>query len=236
MISKQIAAVMIDLSGTVHVGQNLLPGAKEAVDLLRENRVPFLFVSNNSKEPVSKVVERLEGAGLKVNSKEIFTSLSAAKHLVRKEKLRPLLLLQEEASKDWITTDSSRVDQYDAVVVGLAPEHFHYQKLTEAFQLLKQGARLVAINKSRYFQTEGGLALGAGAFVSALEYSADCKAEVVGKPSKQFFHLALTALELEGADAGQVLMVGDDIRDDVLGKRKHKTQRQPRLQEPRMLA
>ena len=39
MISKQIAAVMIDLSGTVHVGQNLLPGAKEAVDLLRENQV-----------------------------------------------------------------------------------------------------------------------------------------------------------------------------------------------------
>ena len=74
---------------------------------------------------------------------------SALAFAVRKEKLKPLLLLQEEASKDWIETDSSRVDQYDAVVVGLAPEHFHYQKLTEAFQLLKQGARLVAINKSR---------------------------------------------------------------------------------------
>jgi len=153
MISKKIAAVMIDLSGTVHVGQNLLPGAKEAIDLLRENRVPLLFVSNNSKEPVSKVVERLEGAGLKVNSKEIFTSLSAAKHLVRKEQLRPLLLLQEEAMKDWGESESPRGDhQYDSVVVGLAPEHFHYQKLTEAFQLLKQGARLVAINKSRLRQ------------------------------------------------------------------------------------
>ena len=42
MISKRIAAVMIDLSGTVHVGQNLLPGAKEAVDLLRENRVTLI--------------------------------------------------------------------------------------------------------------------------------------------------------------------------------------------------
>ena len=68
---------------------------------------------------------------------------------MRKEELRPLLLLQEEAIKDWGDTGSSRVDQYDSVVVGLAPEHFHYQKLTEAFQLLKQGARLVAINKSR---------------------------------------------------------------------------------------
>ena len=40
----------------------------------------------------------------------------------------------------------------------------------------------------------------------------------MGKPSKQFFHLALSALEMEEAEAGQVLMVGDDIRDDVLGK------------------
>ena len=68
---------------------------------------------------------------------------------MRKEQLRPFLLLQEEAMKEWGDTESLRADQYDSVVVGLAPEHFHYQKLTEAFQLLKQGARLVAINKSR---------------------------------------------------------------------------------------
>ena len=42
--------------------------------------------------------------------------------------------------------------------------------------------------------------------------------QVVGKPSKQFFNLALSALETDEAKAGQVLMVGDDIRDDVLGK------------------
>ena len=42
--------------------------------------------------------------------------------------------------------------------------------------------------------------------------------QVVGKPSKQFFHLPLSALEMEDAEASQVLMVGDDIKDDVLGK------------------
>ena len=40
----------------------------------------------------------------------------------------------------------------------------------------------------------------------------------MGKPSKQFFYLALSALEMEEGKASQVLMVGDDIRDDVLGK------------------
>ena len=41
----------------------------------------------------------------------------------------------------------------------------------------------------------------------------------MGKPSSQFFHLALTALGLEDlSTTSQVLMIGDDIRDDVLGK------------------
>ena len=51
------------------------------------------------------------------------------------------------------------------------------------------GDRLVAVNKSRYFKKGSSLCLGTGAFVSGLEYSADCKAEVVGKPSKRFFEL-----------------------------------------------
>ena len=59
--------------------------------------------------------------------------------------------------------------------------------------------------------------LGAGAAVSALEYCADCRAEVVGKPSQAFFRLAVAALGVEGLQAGQVLMVGDDVRDDVMG-------------------
>ena len=37
----------------------------------------------------------------------------------------------------------------DCVLVGLAPSLFNYSSLTEAFQLLKSGARLIAVNKSR---------------------------------------------------------------------------------------
>ena len=52
------------------------------------------------------------------------------------------------------------------------------------------GAKLLAVNKSRYFQKGSDLAVGTGAFVAGLEYSADCKAEVVGKPSQRFFDVA----------------------------------------------
>ena len=88
-----VRAVLVDLSGTVHVGPALLPGAREAVDLLRESKVPsgtrttfttqvpFMFVTNNSKESAGRVVERLGAAGLQVAEREVFTSLSAARSL-----------------------------------------------------------------------------------------------------------------------------------------------------------
>ena len=70
MISKRIAAVMIDLSGTVHVGQNLLPGAKEAVDLLRENRVNdqdilMMVFTVHCPGALPFRLKQLQGAGVK---------------------------------------------------------------------------------------------------------------------------------------------------------------------------
>lgn len=56
------------------------------------------------------------------------------------------------------------VDQMNpnAILIGLAPSMFHYEKLTEAFNLLSQGAELIAVNKSRYFKRQDGLTMGAG--------------------------------------------------------------------------
>ncbi|XP_045102925.1 haloacid dehalogenase-like hydrolase domain-containing protein 2 isoform X2 [Portunus trituberculatus] len=84
-------------------------------------------------------------------------------------------------------------------------------------RLLLDGAPLIAIHKARYYKRGDGLALGPGAFVSGLEYSSGCKAEVVGKPEAAFFHSALQDL---GCTPDQAVMIGDDMHDDVCGAMK----------------
>jgi ribonucleotide monophosphatase NagD (HAD superfamily) len=69
-----------------------------------------------------------------------------------------------------------------------------------------QGADLIAINKGRYYQTNDGLSLGAGAFVATLEYATGKEAEVVGKPSKAFFMASIQGL---GVQPEETLMIGD---------------------------
>ena len=60
--------------------------------------------------------------------------------------MRPLLLLEDAAIEQFGAIDTANPN---AVVVGLAPSCFNYEKLNEAFALVTSGARLVAVNKSR---------------------------------------------------------------------------------------
>lgn len=209
-----IKGLMIDLSGTVHVGSTLLPGVQAAIHKLKERKIPLKYVTNTSKESKASLHRKLVGAGLEVAESDLFTSLSAARSYVAgRSDLRPLLLMEDEAQQDFAGLET---ENPNCVVVGLAPSHFHYERINAAFRLLQDGGHLVAINKSRYYKREDGLAVGTGAFVAALEFSADVQAHVVGKPEKEFFLLAQAELG-PGVGPAETLMVGDDVRDDVLG-------------------
>lgn len=72
--------------------------------------------------------------------------------------------------------------------------------------MLLDGASLIAIHEGRYYKRPDGLALGPGAFIKGLEYSSNVKAEVVGKPTIEFFKAALGDL-----DPAQAVMIGDVI-------------------------
>uniref|UniRef100_A0A3P9NCU1 Haloacid dehalogenase-like hydrolase domain-containing protein 2 n=1 Tax=Poecilia reticulata TaxID=8081 RepID=A0A3P9NCU1_POERE len=102
----------------------------------------------------------------------------------------------------------------DAVVIGLAPDHFNYQSLNKAFRMILDGAPLIAIHKARYYKRKDGLALGPGPFVTGLEYATDCKATVVGKPEKTFFTQPLTQQSCNPYFTPYFLQ---DARDDVGG-------------------
>ncbi|OAD54120.1 Haloacid dehalogenase-like hydrolase domain-containing protein 2 [Eufriesea mexicana] len=122
-----------------------------------------------------------------------------------------MLLIDPAANEDFEDLIKNN-EKANAVVIGLAPDKFHYEELTKAFRLLLDGASLIAIHKGRYYKRSDGLALGPGAFIAGLEYSANIKAEVVGKPTAEFFKAALGNISPEEA-----IMIGDDVKDDVAG-------------------
>lgn len=143
---------------------------------------------------------------------------------------RPYSLLSDSAKEECApeSFDPTEDKAYDSVVVGLSPPHFQYDVLTPAFRILKREAPytgpnpppLIATHKGKYFSNSSNqLSLGPGPFVSALEYAADVQAIVVGKPTRTFFELVISSLDLpEDTEAfGKVAIIGDDVEADLGG-------------------
>ncbi|KAI7824269.1 HAD-superfamily subfamily IIA hydrolase [Kickxella alabastrina] len=212
---KGLKGVLLDLSGTLHIDNVVTPRAIEALANLRTAGISVRFVTNSTKTSDERLYNKLTRLGFALDRSEIFTSLSAAKRLVKERNHRPLLLLEDNALEQF--ADIDQCAPYTAVVVGLAPSKFDYAHMNQAFGALLSGAELVGIHRGKYYaETENKLSMGPGGFVAALEYAADKKAILVGKPMREFYELALKDMGLLGSP-GSVAMIGDDVLADLGG-------------------
>uniref|UniRef100_A0A8C2V763 Haloacid dehalogenase-like hydrolase domain-containing protein 2 n=1 Tax=Chinchilla lanigera TaxID=34839 RepID=A0A8C2V763_CHILA len=128
---RALKAVLVDLNGTLHIEDAAVPGAQEALKRLRDSSVVVRFVTNTTKESKQDLLERLKKLEFDISEDEIFTSLTAARSLVEQKQVRPMLLVDDRALPDF---KGIHTNDPNAVVIGLAPEHFHYQILNQAFR------------------------------------------------------------------------------------------------------
>ncbi|KAK4519333.1 Cation_ATPase_N domain-containing protein [Mucor velutinosus] len=214
-----IKGVLIDLSGTIHIDKKVIPGAIEAIQRLQASKIPFRFATNTTKVSSKQLVDKLTTLGFDVEERDVFTSLSACRDMIKSKQLRPFLIMEDAAMEEFKDID---VADPNAVVVGLAPSKFNYEKLNEAFRLLSSnpGTELIAVHKARYFaDKDEKLSMGPGGFVQALEYASGVTASIVGKPTTNFFRLALQQINMESTP-GQVAIIGDDVSNDLGGGAK----------------
>jgi HAD superfamily hydrolase (TIGR01450 family) len=110
-----------------------------------------------------------------------------------------------------------------AVVIGDGGADLSFENLDRAFRLIRNGADLLAMHRNRWWFTARGPTIDGGAFVAALEYAAEVRAILCGKPGPIMFRTALAGLaaDLGGRlAAGDVAMVGDDPVQDIAGARR----------------
>lgn len=222
-----IRAVLLDLDGVIIVAGRLVDGAAEAIARLERRGIPYRIVTNTSavsRETLAMWSERL-GAPIPAMRFESALSASAA-WTARRFAGEPLYVLasddaRREFAGQWLLTheEAARPDAAAAaVVLGDSPEEATFDNLNRAFRLVRRGAMLVGMHRNPWWLTPDGPTLDSGAFVAGLEFAAETRATIVGKPSAMFFSMAVADLRHEvGRDLarGDIAMVGDDVRTDV---------------------
>lgn len=94
--------------------------------------------------------ERLIKLGFELKPEEIFTSLHAARDLLREQQKKPFMIIDEAAWEDFEDFRNINENEMNAVVIGLAPKEFNYEQLNKAFRLIMNGAQLIAIHEGRF--------------------------------------------------------------------------------------
>lgn len=219
----RLAGFVLDLDGVVYTGSALVAGVREFLAALRRRGRRILFLTNNSRESVAEVHERLARLGLEARPEEVLTALELlGEHIRDRHGPTRVLAIGTPVLAEILARAGHQVvslEEYDgaaAVAVG-CDVTFDYAKLTAAARAVARGAAFVACNLDMRLPIEDGTFLpGCGAIAEAIAAAAGVRPEVVGKPSPTLFVMALRRL---GLRPGETAMIGDSLASDIAGGR-----------------
>lgn len=198
----------------MYAGDQEIPYASDFIQLLREQDIPYLYVTNNSSRTPEAVAEHLRHMRIPASAEEIVTSSQAAAEYIAhtnglgtkvfaigEEGLRVALL---EAGLQLVD------DEPDVVVQGI-DRTFDYAKLNRAASFIREGIPYVLTNPDAMIPSNGTFLPGAGSISSAIQMASGTKPVVIGKPCEPIISFALHRLR----ETEQVWVVGDNLLTDI---------------------
>ena len=211
---------IFDLDGTIYLGSELLPGARDLVFRLRELGKRVVFLSNNPTRDVSMYADKLERFGLPTPPEEIVTTVytttqwilqNAPDAVVYPISEEPLIRALTDAGIT-ISDDPARID----IVIASYDRTLTWQKLQVAFEAIwyHKRARMICTNPDLYCPFPGGRGeVDAGGVIAALEAVTGQPCEVnCGKPSPVMVETIMKAVGL-GPD--QCITTGDRLYTEI---------------------
>jgi HAD superfamily hydrolase (TIGR01450 family) len=218
---RTYSAYLFDLDGTVYLGDELISGALETIQALREVGIPVRFLSNNATRNPVEYARKLNRLGLPTSVDEITNTVVSTTRWLRANAPDavvfpiaepPVIEALEEAGQP-MSQDPEQID----IVLASYDRTFTYQKLQVAFDALwgsRRQVRLMSTNPDRYCPFPGGRGEpDAAAVVAAIEASTGVSCErTFGKPEAEIALMALDGVDVDLADCA---MVGDRLGTDV---------------------
>ncbi|WP_188454015.1 TIGR01457 family HAD-type hydrolase [Virgibacillus oceani] len=212
---KRYDGYLIDLDGTMYLGNERIDAAAEFVAALHKKNIPYMFLTNNSSKTQSQISEKLNKMEIISTPDHVFTSsMATAKYIKHNKENAKCYMIGEKGLADALEKEGLIVteENCDYVVIGIDRD-VNYEKLATACLAIRNGAEFISTNGDIAIPTERGLVPGNGAITSAITVSTGIEPTFVGKPETIIMDEAMNTL---GLDKEKILMVGDNYNTDIL--------------------
>jgi len=212
---KNFDALFIDLDGTVYLGDTIISGAAEAINLLKQSQKRVFFLSNNSSRSKQEYVSKLIAFGIQASEEDIILSSDAVLEFLDQKKIQRVHVLGTESLRNTIAQFGFDVDsdKPEVVIVGYDSE-LSYQKLKAACRYINNGVDFIATHSDLNCPSEFGPIPDAGAIVALLKLTTGKEPhQIFGKP----FPSTTKSIERKyQLSPSRCLFIGDRLHTDVL--------------------
>lgn len=206
-----IKGIILDLDGTVYLGDAEVPGASRFTIDMKARGIRCLYVTNRANRSADEVCMQLRRYGINCGIEDVLTSAQAAVQYLTKgtvyyigEKSFGQLL---ENSGFTVTENSP-----DYVIISF-DRRVTKEMISKAAGLIRSGAKFIATNPDKALKIEGGVLPGTGAIVEAVAEEAGIQpAVMIGKPEKLIIEMGIQRL---GMKKDEVILVGDNVETDI---------------------
>jgi NagD protein len=208
--------LMIDMDGVIYAGEMMIDGADAFIRRLVQEKIPFIFLSNNSQRTRAESVQKLEKMGITVTEEHIYNSAMATGTFLKEQYPGCSAFVLGEGGL-LASLEQSGVNIVDAepdfVILGEGHE-FTLDMVHKAVDMILAGARFIATNRDPSPRMAGWNNLGIAATASMIEEATGVEAFVIGKPSPVMMRSASKYMQL---DPSQTTIIGDTMETDIKG-------------------
>lgn len=214
---KSIDTIIFDLNGTLYERGIAINGANDTIQKFREKKFNLSFITNTDGRSIEAVYQAVLKKGLDIKRDELYTPVTAVKIFVEQHKDKSFYPLVHDDVLEDLKQINFNDTNPDFVIIGDFCDKVSYHEINKVFRMIKNGADIIALSKTLWYIDVDGYSINTGLFVKMFEIACDKEAILMGKPSLEYFKMALKRTDSKPENT---IIVGDDINTDILGSKK----------------
>ena len=212
---EKIKCFILDMDGTLYLGNELFPFTKDFLKKVEETGREYYFFTNNSSKSQQAYIEKLDKLGIPIQKEQMMIS----SHVIIK-----YLKDHYDGKSIYVVGTPSLIQEFqyfdmnlveedpDIVVLGFDTT-LTYEKLEKACHYIRNGCVYFGINPDWNCPMEGGKFIpDCGSMAKLIEASTGKFPDFFGKPSKYTLNYII---QETGYQPEEIAIVGDRLYTDI---------------------
>lgn len=210
-----IRCFILDMDGTIYLGNRLFDFTKEFLDILEETGRSYFYFTNNSSRGLQTYLERLDGMGIPIRPEQMMISTQVCiRYLKEHYPGKSIYLVGTPSLREEFLSEGMPLTEENPEIVILGfDKTLTYEKLCKACDAIRDGCIYYGINPDWNCPLEGGRFIpDCGSMARLIEASTGRWPEFFGKPNRYALEYMI---EKSGFRPDEIAVVGDRLYTDI---------------------